>query len=133
MSVSRQANILGQMRVDVPHLRAIESSICADFDLLAGAVMGGGQSLIVKGFSIATAGAVGLAASSLQVVVAGSIIFNTNLSESGTIYQASATRAPEQLSSSNSKVIGSFVAGASNFVGIDVRRSADSTTADPVS
>jgi hypothetical protein len=43
MSANRQLNLLGQWRLDVPHLRSIESSVAADFDLLAGSMLGGGQ------------------------------------------------------------------------------------------
>ena len=33
MAVLRQEQFLGQSRIDVPHLRAIESGVAADFDV----------------------------------------------------------------------------------------------------
>ncbi len=38
--ILRQQNWLGQQRVDAPHLRSLESSAAADFDVLAGLIAG---------------------------------------------------------------------------------------------
>jgi hypothetical protein len=132
MSVIRQANILGQQRLDVPHLRALESSVSADFDLLAGRIMAGDQPLVVSGFDIITAGAVGNPASDLHLNVAGGVIMHPLASEHGTIFSVPADRAPEPLNSTNTSVVGSFTAGQANYVGLDLRRTADDTTADLV-
>ena len=50
--IERQSNWLGQQRVDVPHLRAMESSVASDFDVLAG-IISGQDSYVIKGFQIA--------------------------------------------------------------------------------
>lgn len=132
MSVLRQANLLGQQRLDVPHLRAIESSIAADFDLLAGRIMAGEKPLTVKGLELATTGAIGSPATSLQLAVAGAMVLHYQASEHGSIFSVPADAAVELLNSTNAKVIGSFTAGQVNYVGLDLRRSADDSTADLV-
>jgi hypothetical protein len=132
MSVLRQANILGQQRLDVPHLRAIESSISADFDLLAGSIMAGGSPLVVRGFDVITSGAIGNPASALQVNVANGIIMHPLASEHGTIFSVAADADAEVLSSTNPNVSGGFTAGQVNYVGLDLLRSADDSTADLV-
>lgn len=132
MAVSRQENWLGQQRVDVPHLRSVESAVAGDFDLLAGQVLTAARATVVKGFNVLTANAIGSPATSLQVGVANGIILHQNASESGTIFQVSNSRLPEVLTTTNARVIGSFVSNQVNYVGLDLRRSSDSTTADLV-
>jgi hypothetical protein len=131
MSVLRQANLLGQGRVDVPHVRAIESSICADFDLLAGKIMAGSKPYVVSGFNVITL-TTGVSASTITITTAGGVLLHPLASESGTIFVTPLNRADEVLSSTNPRVQGSFTANAVNFVGIDLRRSADNTTSDLV-
>jgi hypothetical protein len=132
MATIRQANLTGQMRLDAPHLRAIESGVAGDFDILAGRIIGGQKALIVSGFNVIMTGAVGSRASSLQVVTAGSLVIHQGASESGTLLWVPSTRATETLSSTNSRATGSFTANATNFVGIDYKRSVDDSTADVV-
>jgi hypothetical protein len=131
MSVIRQANLLGQQRLDIPHLRAIESSVAADFDLLAGQIMAGKNPLVVQGFNLIGLPA-GTPASQLQLQVAASVILHPEASESGTIFQVPAARAPETLNASNARVQGGFTANSVNYIGIDLRRTADASTADLV-
>lgn len=131
MSVIRQQNWLGQQRVDVPHVRAIESSICADFDILAGDILAG-IPVVVQGFDTITTGAVGQPASALRVNVAGAICMHPEASESGTIFQVPSARAIEILGTSNARLRGGFTANATNYVGFDLIRSADASTADLV-
>ena len=132
MSVLRQLNILGQMRLDVPHIRSIESSIAADFDVVAGRVQAGEKAVVVRGFTLANFDA-GTAANSVQLTTADGILYNMNASESGTFLWVSADRDVETLNSAtNARVSGSFTAGQVNYVGLDLTRSADSTTADLV-
>lgn len=132
MSVQRQANLLGQQRLDVPHIRAIESSIAADFDVLAGRAMAGGRPLVVRGFTLANS-SVGTASSSVQLATADSILFNLNATEAGTIFWVPADRAVETLNSAtNARVDGSFSAGQVNYVGLDLSRTADDSTSDLV-
>lgn len=131
MSVLRQANLLGQGRVDVPHVRAIESSLCADFDLLAGKILAGGNPYVIQGFNVTTL-TPGVDASQIQVSVADSVLLHPLASESGTIFSTAADRTTETLSATNPRVVGSFTAGTTNHIGIDLRRSADSDTSDLV-
>jgi hypothetical protein len=132
MSANRQLNLLGQWRLDVPHLRSIESSVAADFDLLAGQVIGGGEAYVVRGFEIAMASALNNPATSLQLIVANSALIHPLASENGSIFSVDAAAAIETLSVTNTKIVGGFTANATNFVGIDLRRLADDSTSDVV-
>lgn len=132
MAVLRSNNWLGQQRVDVPHLRAVESSLCADFDVLAGNIMAGLAPVVVSGFDTITTGAIGQPATNVQVNVAGAIVMHTQATDSGTFIQIPSTRAAETLNSTNARVKGSFTSSAPNYVGIDLVRTADTTTADLV-
>jgi hypothetical protein len=132
MSVLRQANLLGQGRVDVPHLRSIESSICADFDVIAGRIMAGSKPLIVSGFDSVTTGMVGQPATNLQVNVANAVVMHQNATESGTILWVPSNRAVEVLNATNTRVIGGFSANTTNYISIDLIRSTDATTTDLV-
>jgi len=132
MSVLRQLNILGSMRLDVPHLRSVESSIAADFDVVAGRVQAGERALVVRGFTLTNFTA-GTMATSLQLVTADGILYNMNASEAGTFLWVPADRDVEILNSAtNARVDGSFAAGQVNYIGLDLRRTADATTSDLV-
>ena len=131
MSVGRQFNWKGQQRVDVAHLRLVESSIAYDFDTLAGQALGGGAPYILSGFTFAswTAGAL---PSTLQLITAGGVVFHYPASENGTMLFVPPNRANETLSTTNARVIGSFTASSTNYVGLDYVRLEDSTTSDIV-
>ena len=129
MSVLRQFNALGQIRVDVPHIRSIESSIAADFDVVVGRGLAGVKPLILRGFTLSNIG-VGVAASAIQMSTADGIAYNLNSSESGSFLWIPSDRPLEVLATTNSRVIGSFTANSVNFVGIDFLRSSDASTAD---
>ena len=128
--IQRQQNWLGQQRVDVAHLRALESSAAADMDLLAGSVLAGGQSQVVKG--LAVAGAVGAQAETLAVVVADSVILHSQSAEPGTLYSVPAGAAAEVLVGTNANTVGAFVSGQTNYVGLELYRIADPDTSDLV-
>lgn len=130
--ISRQTNWLSQWRVDVPHLRAMESSVANDFDLLAGKILAGTKALVAKGFELLTTGAVNSPATSLVMVTANGVLMHPLATEAGTIFQVPSDRANETLSSSNTRVEGSFTPSSVNYIGIDLRRSADDSTADLV-
>jgi hypothetical protein len=132
MSVLRQGNWLGQQRVDVPHIRALESSIAADFDVLAGLILGGGSPMVVKGFNLSTTNAIGQPATSLQLVVANGLLIHYGASEAGSIFWVPSTRANETLSINNTNVTGSFNASSTNYIGLDLIRTSDTTTSDNV-
>ena len=131
MSVRRQGNWLSQQRVDVPHLRALESSIAADFDTLTGVIISGRDSYVISGLEIDVSGVDG-PAESLQLIVAGSKLFHFNGSESGTMYVFGDDDANEILSATNSKVVGAFVPSTTHYVGLDLRREVDAASADIV-
>lgn len=129
MAVLRQANFISSQRLDVPHLRALESSITADFDVLAGQIMAGQKGYVGKGFDITQ---VGVSPSSLLLNVGGGVIVHPLASESGSIFAVPADTLPEQLSGTNPKVIGSFTANTTNYVGLDLRRVSDPLSTDIV-
>lgn len=131
MSVLRQFNFLGQARVDVPHLRSVESSICADFDLLAGRMVAGRAPVVVEGFKIAPSG-FGVPAETLQLLVADSMLIHYLASESGSIFQVPATASAETLSRTNARVRGNFTPSATNYIGLDLVRAPDVPSSDLV-
>lgn len=133
MAIKRQNNVLGQARYDVQHFRAVESAICADFDTLAGTMLAGDATLVVSGFNIVMSPTpVGGPASSILVNVEGGALFHPLATESGTIFKVSLDRTTEQLIPTNTRVEGSFQANATNYVGYDLRRAVDPSTADLV-
>lgn len=132
MAVLRQQNWLSQQRVDLPHLRAIESGIAADFDVLAGRAMAGDRPLVIRGF-VLTNISVGAPATGLQLGVADAILFNVNSTEAGTMLWLPSDRAVETLNPTTNEVVdGSWTPGALNYVGIDFTRLADDDTTDLV-
>ena len=81
----------------------------------------GGAPLIVTGFSIDPAG-IGGQAKNLTVSVAGAAAMHQGASEPGTVFSIVPGTAPEQLSTTNPSVVGSFAANADNYVGLDLVR-----------
>lgn len=132
MSVIRQQNWLGQQRVDLPHLRSLESAVAADFDVLVGQGMAGSKALVVRGFEM-TGVAAGTPATSLSIVTAGGIAFNRLATEAGTFLSVPSDRAAEVLNPvTNGRVVGGWVLGATNYIGLGYVRSADVSTTDLV-
>jgi hypothetical protein len=130
MSVLRQLNILSQQRIDVPHLRSIESGVAADFDAIIGRSVAGDRPLVVRGFSLGNTGGL---ATAITVSTADGIVYNLNATDSGSFLWVPADRGAEVLNPlTNSKVIGSWTPGAMNYVGLDLVRGADSSTTDLV-
>ena len=132
MASERQQNFQGQQRVDVPHLRAIESGVANDFDTLAGIMMTGKIPIIVTGFELVTAGIISSAADTIQLNTAGSSLIHYWATESGSALKIPDNRAVEVLSSTNPRVSGGFTPNATNYIGIDLRRTADDSTSDVV-
>lgn len=130
--VTRQANLLGQMRLDAPHIRAMESSVAADFDTLAGQMMSGKQALVLKGMNVITTGAIGAQAALLQLNVPDALIMHYGATEAGTIFWVPSTRAIEVLNNVNPRLQGSFTASQTNYIGLDMSRTADASTTDNV-
>lgn len=130
MATRRQQNWLGQQRVDVSDLRSVESGVTADFDILAGKMMAGRQPLVIRGFTISTTNAAGNPAEQLQLSVASGLLMHFGASESGTIFMVEDGAATEELSATNSKVRGGFIANSVNYVGLDLVRAEDIGTSD---
>jgi hypothetical protein len=130
MAVGRQQNWLGQQRVDAPHLRAIESAVAGDFDVLAGTMVAGQTPEIISGFNVISTGIT--VATNLKVHVAGGSVIHFLASISGSIFNVSVNRADEQLNSTNPRIIGSFTPSQVNYVGLDFVRLSDATTTDLV-
>lgn len=132
MAVLRQLNISGQMRLDVPHLRLVESAVAGDFDLAFGKMVSGQSPVVIKGFNIIMANSIGQPATNLRVTVADSSLIHFLASDSGSIFGVVAGTASELLAGTNSKVLGSWAPSASNYVGLDLVRATDAATVDDV-
>lgn len=130
MAVLRQQNWLGNQRVDVPHLRSLESAVAADFDLLAGIMIAGRAPLIISGFFALSTGIT--QATDIKIRVQDGSLIHFNASESGSIFHVPADRPDEQLNSVNPRIDGSFTPGVTNYIGLDLSRQADPTTVDLV-
>lgn len=135
MAVLRQDNLLGQERLDLPQLRAIESGTAADFDLLAGTILAGNQPYVVSGFNLSVnPNPIGLPANNLLLNVANGVLMSPLATESGTIFTVPSGTSPQVLNGVvNSNVTGSFSASSTNIVGIDLIRIADPTTSSVAS
>jgi len=122
------------MRVDTTHLKSVESAVSNDFDeLLSSMVTGEGKSYVIRGFEINMPGAVGAAASSLQLIVENSSFLHGNSNTSGTFYEIPTGTDPEILSSTtNEKVEGAFTTNTDNYIGIEFDREVDDATIDQV-
>lgn len=132
MAVLTSLNVLGNMRLDVPMLRMIESGVSGDFDVLAGRYTAGSKPLIVRGFSLlTTASSIGAAAGNLQVSVADGIMVNVNATENGSLFWV-ASDVPAESLGSGDKVVGAFTSSTINYVGLDIVKLADSATSDIV-
>lgn len=132
MSVRRRQRFLGSMRLDVPIMRSIESAVSSDFDdLLKGFVTGENRPFVIRGFELNMTGAIGAAASGLQMLTASGTLFHGTSRQSGTFYTVPSTQAPEILNSTiNTRVRGAFTPNAVNYVGIEYERFADEATSD---
>jgi hypothetical protein len=132
MAVNRQVNFLGQQRVDVPHIRALESAVCYDFDAV-GLMVTAGVPCVVNGFNVVNyATAVGSLVSQLVLSTAGGRIIHPLASDSGSFFQVPANRANEVISANNPRVIGAWTPGTVNYLGVDLLRTADTSTATSV-
>jgi hypothetical protein len=129
MSVKRRLKFYSGIRLDIPHIRSLESSVSYDFDsALRGVITGISSPYVVRGFDFVNA--TGLQASNLQINVANSVILHSTASESGTILQVPSTESVQTLNALNSNVIGSFQNGVINYVALDYRRVTDENSID---
>ena len=132
MAVKRSKNWLGQQRVDTTHLREVESAVVGDFDDLAGKILASSRPIVVEGMTISMAAAVGNFATQLILNTASGILLHGTASEPGAVFVVSPEQPAETLNTSNPSVIGSFTPNAINYIGIDLVRKADASTADIV-
>ena len=133
MSVLRRLHFYSGIRLDIPHIRALESSVSADFDaVLRGMVTGDSNPYILRGFDVIIPTA-GTLASSLQIRVAGSAILHSTAAESGTILTVAAGAPNDILSASSERVLGAFQNNAINYVSLSLIRESDESTADETS
>lgn len=134
MGVQRRVNWISQQRVDVPDMRAVESAASNDFDqLIQGFVTGTAQGYFVRGFNILMAGAIGGAASGLQLAVDPGAILHIASSQSGTVLMVPAGTLPQQLNSATNVIVdGAFAPSAVNYVSIEYERFIDDTTSAQV-
>jgi hypothetical protein len=130
MAVRRRFKYYSGIRVDVPHLRSLESSVSADFDdLVKGLVTGLSRPYVIRGFNIVSSVSQG-SPSNIQIKIADSAILATTATESGTTLVFGEDELNVQLNSSNSKVIGSWSSNAINYVALDLRRATDENSVD---
>ncbi len=134
MAVQRRVNWISQQRVDVPDMRAVESAVSNDFDqLIQSFVTNTAQGYILRGFEISMTGAVGGAASSLQLLVDPGAVMHIAASQSGTVLMVPSGTPPQQLNAAtNTSVSGAFAPNALNYVGLDYTRFIDPTTSAQV-
>lgn len=130
MSVKRQLNVLSGMRLEVADVRAIESSICNDFDLLTGQIMTGKDPVIISGFTLSTSDTLDNPADELVLNMAGGCLINYNASESGSMFALPDDAPAQTLNATNTNVTGSFTALSTNYIGLDLKRVTDSDTND---
>jgi hypothetical protein len=134
MAIQRQGNWLGNMRVDVPHLRLVEAAIAGDFQALSGTFMTGTKALVAWGAAILDTGVTGTPASSLILRMASAVLLHGTASEAGCIFTVSPLQADDVLNGTNTNVVGSFTPGTHqvNYVGLDLVRLSDPGTQDAV-
>jgi hypothetical protein len=135
MAIQRRVNWISQERVDVPAMRSIESAMSNDLDQLIQSFVTGdpsmpqGRGYVLRGFELSMTGAIGGAASGLQMVVDPGALFHIEASQSGTTFMVPAGTPNQTLNSAtNTNVTGAFTPNAINYVGIDYSRLIDPTT-----
>jgi len=134
MAVQRRVNWISQQRVDVPDMRAVESAASNDWDQSTQAfVTNVTQGYILRGFELSMTGAIGGAASNLQMIMDPgsnpSSVMHILASQSGTILMVPPGTPLQQLNSSvNTNVTGAFSPNALNYIGLDYTRFIDPTT-----
>ena len=130
MAVKRSQNWINQQRVDVPHLRSIESAIRNDFDeLFTALITGEDESYVIRGMKIEMAGSIGASANGLQLIVEDSSILHGKSNESGTFFNIPTGTSNQVLSATtNTRVDGAFTPAALNYVSIEFTRQVDDST-----
>jgi len=131
MSVLRAAALYSQQRVDVSTLRLFDAGVQGDFDCLAGQIMSGRDPLVIRGATINPAG-IGGPPTALQLDLSDTALLHYGATSSGTIFYTAESEPVQILSTTNPLIVGSFTANTVNYVGLDLVRIPDDTTADQV-
>ena len=130
MSVKRRLALYSGQRVDIPHIRALESAVSFDFDsVLRGMFTGLNKPYVIRGFDMVIPSA-SISADTLVMQVADSAVLHSSAAESGTILTVPAGQADEVLNAENSRVFGAFQVNSINYVSLEYRRITDVTTVD---
>ncbi len=130
MAIKRRFTGYSGIRVDLPHLRSLESAVSADFDdVLRNMVTGLSSPYVLKGFEIKIPDAA-INANSLQIAASGSAILHSTSAQNGTIFVVDAATPDDSLNSSNPNVVGSFQNNAANYVSVELVRVSDPDSAD---
>jgi hypothetical protein len=130
MSLKESRNWLQQQRVDQPDLKALDSSIIYDFQMLVRGFVNN-EPYILRGFNIPVTGING-PATALQVVVDSAVVW-VPANKDGSFLRVDPGTANETLSTSNSKVVGAFAPNQANYLGVRFKRASDPNTSDLVS
>jgi hypothetical protein len=130
MAIKRSQRFLGSQRIDVPHLRSIESGVRNDFDELFKALVLD-KSYVIRGFNIIPN--IGGSATGLNLVVANAAAIHVDSKTSGSVLVIPPTE-PNQILNPviNKKIKGNFVPNAVNYIGIELKRKVDTTSLDTV-
>jgi hypothetical protein len=130
MAIKRRLTGYSGFRLDLPHIRSLESAVAADFDdMLRGLVTGLGRPYVIRGFRLKIPNA-SVPVQTLQIEVADSAILNSTATEPGTILSVPANTPDEILSTQNENVLGAFQNGVVNYVSLDYIRETDNSTVD---
>lgn len=130
MAISRQMNWTSQIRADVPFFRSIESSICNDFDVLAGTSLAGQSPQVISGLHMVTTGIT--LATSLILQVADSVLIHFLATASGSLFHIDAAESDQVLNNTNPKIIGGWTVSSTNYVSLDIIRAPNAATSDLV-
>ena len=96
-------------------------------------VIGVDSTYVIRGFELNMTGAIGSAASGLQLLVSNSSLLHGTSDESGTFFNIPSGASPEILNSTtNDRVEGSFAPNTENYIGIEFDRSPDENTTSQV-
>jgi len=129
MAVTREFNWQGQQRVDLPHLRAVESAVRYDLDSIGYCLVGTTTPQILKGFELVTT----IKAVDLGLKVAGAKVIHPLATDAGSFFSVSDTQPIESLNPNISiNMVGSWIPGQNNYVGVDFVKSADTSVTDLV-
>ena len=123
MAVNREFNWTGQQRVDIPHLRSVESAVRYDVDII-GLSKVGITPQIVDGFDLVQSISdlvAGKEVSELKIKVAGARVIHPFATEAGSFFSVPSDQPDETLNPQTSTcMVGGWAANQVNYLGVDV-------------